>query len=76
MILGGCYEANKRFIKWVSSKEIGRVSIFEESTLDLDSLVLTKKVKDPHNIETSNLQKINCKMFNNLQKYREYLETK
>ena len=40
MILGGCYEANKRFIKWVSSKEICRVSIFEDITLDLDSLVL------------------------------------
>ena len=77
MILGGCYKTNKSLIRWASIKEIDRVPILEESTLDLETMVLTIKGKYPLNIKTSNLVKVkNCEMFDNLDHYTVHIKRK
>ena len=77
IILGGCYKTNKSLIRWASIKEIDRVPILEESTLDLETMVLTIKGKYPLNIKTSNLVKVkNCEMFDNLDHYTDHIKRK
>ena len=74
VILGKCYNLNDGSINWVSNKKKGSKQVFSESILDLQSLILTMKEKNPDNTGTSKLKKFNCYMFNNLEQYREHIE--
>ena len=74
VILGGCYNLNNGSINWLPNKNKGSKQVFEESILDLHSLTLTIKEKNPDNTDTSKLEKFNCYMFDNLEQYREHKE--